>query len=103
MSDVLTVDTIRAAVALVERVAPPAPVVLGIPRRMIPQLTIPTDQLVYALDDYKVQVRFPRSKKKRIRKKWRKDSSNFEWRTPQPMAIDMSAVMRPFSIGRVDQ
>ncbi len=31
-------------------------------------------------DSRRVQVRFPRSKRKRIRKKWRKDARNWAWR-----------------------
>ena len=43
------------------------------------------------------QVRFPRSKKKRIRKKWRKDSSN--WRMVTESTVYVIAGNPPMIVG----
>jgi hypothetical protein len=54
----------------------------------------------YYIDDnlgieyHREQFRFPRSKKKRIRKKWAKQNKNYRsWRTQKPMACKMNGVL----------
>lgn len=51
----------------------------------------------------KVQCRFPRSKKKRIRKKWAKQSKNFEWNRRQvPLIYRMGNIIIANSPGYIE-